>query len=610
MGWLQGGVEEGEKLDLTQTTKVLSRTARRIAPYKRGALIAMGLLICWTGTILAGPFLVRRAIDGGIREQDTFVLNTSVAGYLVAATLGYFLYRTAILALATVGENFLRDLRRTVFDKLLKQSMPFFDREKTGILVSRMTSDIDSLSELVQFGLLMFTAAGLQLLGTTIALFLLSWQLMLICLVSIPIVSLASVKFQRDSNRAYLDVRDGIGSTLSALQEGISGVRIVQAFAREEVQADQFSETNYELYQAHMKSVKVAAWYLPIIEFSGTATTAVAIGVGGWFVNEGRLSIGTVVAFILLLQGLFEPVQQLSQLFNLVQSATASLAKLFGLIDEPVEVDEPATPRPLPASGDLVLTGVGFSYGTGPKVVSGVDLTVTEGERIAFVGPTGAGKSTLAKLAVRFYDPTEGSVVYGGVDLRQASQADLRSRILVVPQEGHLFSGTIGDNIAIARPDTSEADVLQALDRIGLLSWLDQFPDGLDTEVREGGSRLSAGERQIVSLARAALMDPAVLVLDEATSSLDPGTEHIIEGAMESLMQGRTVIAIAHRLSTSERCDRVAVIAEGGIAELGTHEGLVASGGHYAGLYSAWQRGLAGINSLDTDESHSGEGAE
>ena len=601
MGWLQGGVEEGEKLDRTETTQVLARTARRIAPYRRGAFIAMVLLVGWTGTILAGPFLVRRAIDDGIRAGDRFVLNTSVVGYLIAAALGYVLYRTAILALATVGENFLRDLRRTVFDRLLKQSMAFFDRQKTGVLVSRMTSDIDSLSELVQFGLLMFTAAALQLIGTTIALFFLSWQLMLICLVSIPVVALASLKFQRDSNRAYLDVRDGIGSTLSALQEGISGVRIVQAFAREEVQATQFSETNQGLYRAHMKSVKVAAWYLPIIEFAGTATTAVAIGVGGWFVREGELSIGTVVAFILLLQGLFEPVQQLSQLFNLVQSATASLAKLFGLIDEPVEVDEPMQPQPLPAAGDLVLAGVGFSYGNGPSVVSDVDLVIHEGERIAFVGPTGAGKSTLAKLAVRFYDPTAGVVSYGGIDLRDASLADLRSRILVVPQEGHLFSGTIGENISIARPGTSKHDVLQALDRIGLLSWLDQFPQGLDTEVREGGSRLSAGERQIVSLARAALMDPAVLVLDEATSSLDPGTEHIIEAAMESLMQGRTVIAIAHRLSTSQRCDRVAVIAGGGIAELGSHDDLVARDGHYASLFAAWQRGLAGMGSPPAD---------
>ena len=245
--------------------------------------------------------------------------------------------------------------------------------------------------------------------------------------------------------------------------------------------------------------------------------------------------------------------------------------------------------------------GVGLSYGSGPKVVSDVDLTIREGERIAFVGPTGAGKSTLAKLAVRFYDPSDGTVSYGGVDLRDASLSNLRARILVVPQEGHLFSGTIGQNISIARPKTSEADVLRALDRIGLLSWLDQFPDGLDTEVRERGSRLSAGERQIVSLARAALMDPAVLVLDEATSSLDPGTEHVIEGAMESLMEGRTVIAIAHRLSTAQRCDRVAVIADGGIAELGSHDDLVARGGHYAALFAAWQRGLAGMGSPSAD---------
>ena len=594
MGWLAGGVDESDKLDFSGTRRVLGRTAAMILPYRRLALRAFGLLVLWTGTILAGPFFVRRAIDDGIRLDDRGVLYSSVAGYLIAAVLGYVVYRTAIVTLAKVGENFLRDLRRRVFDRILGQSMGFFDREKSGVLVSRMTSDIDSLGELVQFGLLMFTGAALQLIGTTIALTLLSWKLMAICLVSIPIVALASIKFQRDSNRAYLHVRDGIGSTLSALQEGISGVRIVQAYAREDVEARRFAETNNELYQAHMDSVKVAAWYLPIIEWAGTATTAITIGVGGWLVRDGQLSIGTVVAFVLLLQGLFEPVQQLSQLFNLVQSATASLSKLFGLVDEPVEVDDPADPVPLPDRGALRLESVAFAYGSGPTVVSDVDLTVEDGERLALVGPTGAGKSTLAKLLVRFYDPTAGRATYGGVDLRAVTLADLRSRILVVPQEGHLFSGTIGENVAIARPRATTAEIRAALARIGVLDWLDQFPDGLDTEVREGGSRLSAGERQIVSLARAALMDPAVLVLDEATSSLDPGTEQIVERALESLMAGRTVIAIAHRLSTSERCDRVAVVADGGIAELGSHDELVAAGGRYAALFDAWERGLAG----------------
>lgn len=593
MSWLGGGVSEEDRLDLTATRAVLARAARLLGPYRRNAAVALTLLVLWTGTILAGPMLVGRAIDSGIRAGDRGALMTSVIVYLILALAGYVLYRSAIVSLAKVGENFLRDLRKRVFDRLLRQSMGFYDRNKPGVLVSRMTSDIDSLGELVQFGLLMFTSAALQLIGTVVVLTLLSWKLMAVCLISIPLVAAASVKFQRDSNRAYLDVRDRIGVTLSALQEGISGVRVVQAYAREDIEAERFKQTNDELYQSHMASVRVAAWYLPIIEVAGTLTTGVAIGVGAWFARGGDLSIGTVVAFVLLLQGLFEPVQQLSQLFNLVQSATASLDKLFGLLDEPIDVDEPSKPQAFPATGVIDVADVGFGYRTGPQVLGSVDLTIAIGERVAFVGPTGAGKSTLAKLIARLYDPTSGSISFGGVDLRNGSPAELRDRILVVPQEGHLFAGTIGENVRIARPDASDIEVLEALDRIGVRDRFVAFENGLDTEVREGGSRLSAGERQLISLARAALADPAVLVLDEATSSLDPGTELIVEQALESLMAGRTVIAIAHRLSTSQRCDRVALIDHAGIAELGTHDELVAQGGGYALLFEAWESGLA-----------------
>ncbi len=590
MGWLQGGVTEEDRLDLSATGKVLGRAARLLGPYRRRAFLAFLLLVAWTATILAGPFFVGRAIDNGIREGNRDALFTSVGGYLIAALAGYVLYRTAIVTLASVGENFLRDIRRRVFGRMLDQSLGFYDREKSGVLVSRMTSDVDSLSELVQFGLLMFTGAALQLLGSLVALGLLSGRLLLICFVSVPIVALASIKFQRDSNRAYLDVRDRIGLTLSALQEGIAGVRIVQAFAREELEADRFSRTNRELYDSHMASVRVAAWYLPIIDIAGTVTTALAIGAGGYLVREGEMSIGTVVAFILLLQGLFEPVQQLSQLFNLVQSATASLAKLFQLIDDPIDVPDPAQPAKLPATGDIEVNGLKFSYRDGPQVLAGVDLQIEEGERVAFVGPTGAGKSTLAKLIARLYDPTAGSITFGGIDLRHSTAREVRDRVVVVPQEGHLFTGTVADNVRIARPEASDDDIRAALDRIGVLDRIEGFEQGLATDVQEGGSRLSAGERQLVSLARAALVDPAVLVLDEATSSLDPGTELIVEDALERLMAGRTVIAIAHRLSTSQRCDRVAVIADGGIAELGPHDELVAAGGHYASLFEAWQQ--------------------
>jgi len=311
-------------------------------------------------------------------------------------------------------------------------------------------------------------------------------------------------------------------------------------------------------------------------------------------VRNGQMSLGTVAAFVLLLSSLFEPVQQLSQLFNMLQSATASLAKLFDLLDTPIDLNEVADAAPLPERGELTVSGVSFSYSSsGPEVLSNIDITVAEGERLALVGPTGAGKSTLAKLMARLYDPTDGSVTFGGMDLRAASMVSLRERIVVVPQEGFLFAGSVADNIAMARPGTTDDDVEAALRKIGAWDRIAALPNGLHTVVRERGSRLSAGERQLVSLARAAMVDPAVLVLDEATSSLDPGTEVLVESAMEVLMAERTVIVIAHRLSTSERSDRVGVVDGGRLVELGTHDELVAAGGAYAGLFDAWQRGLS-----------------
>jgi len=593
MGWAWGhATDPDDQLDVDATRRVLGRTARMLLPYRRGALGAVGLIVLWTAMLLAGPLLVRRGIDEGIAKGDSGQLNVSIGLYVVVAIVSYLCFRNAIVLLARVGEGFLRDMRTRVFDSLLRQSMAFYDREKAGVLVSRMTSDVDSLQELVQFGLIMFTSAALLLIGSFVILMVLSWQLMLLCAVAIPFVALASVKFQRDSNKAYLAVREEIGDTLSTFQEGISGVRVVQAFAREEVEARRFSDANFSLYRTHMASVRIQCWYLPIVEFAGAATTAMALGVGGWMVREGRLSLGTVVAFILLLSTLFEPVQQLSQLFNMVQSATASLHKLYGLIDEPVEIDEPAEGVDMPLGAPIVLDSVSFGYAGGDPVLRDVDLEIAPGERVAFVGPTGAGKSTMAKLIARFYDPTAGGVRVGDVDLRDISLRSLRDHVVVVPQEGYLFSGTIADNIRVARPEASDAEVRDAVDRIGVLDRFEQLPEGLATEVRERGSRLSAGEKQLVSLARAALADPSVLILDEATASVDPGTEAAVEAAMETLMRDRTVIAIAHRLSTSERCDRVAVVSDGRLVELGSHDELVAAGGHYFALYDAWVVGL------------------
>jgi ATP-binding cassette subfamily B protein len=387
-------------------------------------------------------------------------------------------------------------------------------------------------------------------------------------------------------------VRDRIGQTLSRLQEGIAGVRVIQAYGREELTVDRFTDQSRSLYDAHMRSVRAQAWYLPVIEFAGLGTTALVVGVGGWLTIHQVVTIGTIAFFLLTLNNLFEPVQQLSQLFNMLQSAGAGLRKLFELLDTAVDVPESADAVDLPERGEVVVDHVSFGYASAAPVLHDVSLTIAPGERLALVGPTGAGKSTLAKLVARLYDPRDGAVRFGGVDLRAATLSSLRRRVVVVPQEGFLFHGTIRENVRVARAGATDDEVEQALREVGVLDRFAALPAGLDTEVHERGSRLSAGEKQLVSLARAALVDPALLVLDEATSSLDPGTELHVERAMDRIMRGRTVVVIAHRLSTAERADRVGVVSGGRLVEVGTHEDLVADEGHYAALFATWAGGL------------------
>ncbi|HEY2812752.1 MAG TPA: ABC transporter ATP-binding protein [Acidimicrobiales bacterium] len=588
------GVDEADKLDRKKAAKVLRRSMSLLGPYKRQTVVASLLITLWTFTVLAGPFLVKYGIDQGIVKHDGGVLDRAVVAYVFVAIAAYIVYRLQIMLVGRIGEGFLRDIRVRVFDHLQHLSMPFYDREKAGVIVSRMTSDVDALAELVQTGLLMFMANGLLLVFSFIVLALVSWKLLLVCLVTLPFVILSSVKFQRDSNKAYLLVRDRIGTTLSSLQEGLSGVRVIQAYRREDEQVRRFTSTSRDLYNAHMDSVRISAWYLPVIEFSGVFTTAIAVGVGGWMVHANAITIGTVTFFLLTLSNLFEPVQQLSQLFNTVQSAGAGLNKLYELLDTPADVPERLGASELPADGAIDVDHVSFRYASeGAWVLHDVSLHIAQGERLALVGPTGAGKSTLAKLIARLYDPVQGQVEFAGVDVRDATLASLRRRICVVPQEGFLFNGTIRDNVRIAKQGASDDEVDDALRAIGVYDRFSALPEGLSTEVRERGSRLSAGEKQLVSLARAALADPSVLVLDEATSSLDPGTELLVEDALERLMQGRTVVVIAHRLSTAERADRIGVVDAGGLLELGTHDELVTAGGRYAALYATWAGRMA-----------------
>jgi ATP-binding cassette subfamily B protein len=576
-----------QTLSRRDASQVLRRLVQVLRPYRARIAVAVLLLIGQTASLLAGPALVRYGIDNGLREGDSGALNMAALVYLFAAIAGLFFGRAVIKMVARVGEAFLRDLRSSVFRHLMSLGMNFFEREKTGKLVARMTSDMDALQELVQMGLVMFVQNGLLFVGAILVIFLMSWQLALCVLVVVPPVVIASRWFRRASNKAYLLVRDRIGQNLSTLQEGLAGVRVVQAFAREGSFTRRFRESNEAQYDANIETVRISAKYFPIVELAGVTGIALIVGVGGGFVSADIVTVGTVAAFVLYLNNLFEPIQQLSQLYNTLQQAGAALQKLFELLDERPSIAERPGAVDLPEQGGLELEHVSFGYGD-RDVLHDVSLQVPLGERLALVGPTGAGKSTLAKLIARFYDPREGRVDYGDVDLRDATLRSLRERIVVVPQEGFLFAGSVRDNIVVGKADATDDEVHDAIAALGLEDRFAALPEGLDTEVRERGTRLSAGERQLVSLVRAALADPSLLVLDEATSSLDPGTERTVERALGHLTEGRTVVVVAHRLSTAARADRIAVVDDGCIAELGTHDELIAHEGRYASLYAAW----------------------
>jgi ATP-binding cassette subfamily B protein len=591
VGWWGDAVPE-EDMSRDDARRVVRRLLKMLKPERWGIAVAGLVLMAQAAALLAGPFLVKYGIDNGLPhgsfQGDPAALNRAVIFYLIAAVLGLVLGRLAIVLVARLGEGFLRRLRNQLFGHMMNLSLDYYDTEKTGRVVARMTSDIDAMEELLSQGLVLFVQNVFLFTGAVILLLLLSWQLALGILVIVPPLFFASRWFRRVSNKGYLEVRDRISTNLSTLQESLEGVRVVQAFGRETAFTAKFQKTNEDQYEANMYTTKISAKYFPIVEYAGVFGTAVIIGYGGWLETKGIVTIGTISAFVLYLNNVFEPINQLSQLYNVVQSAGAALQKIFEVLDTRPTLRERTGAVDLPPASDIVVDDVSFAYGDNDPVLRDVSLTVGAGERLALVGPTGAGKSTLAKLIARFYDPVQGAVRVGDVDLRDATFQSLRRRIVVVPQEGFLFAGNLRDNVRVGRPEASDDEVADALRALGLYERFAAFPEGLDTEVRERGSRLSAGERQLISLARAALADPTILILDEATSNLDPGTEHQVEQALERLTEGRTVVVVAHRLSTAARADRIAVINDGVLAELGTHAELVAHEGQYAALYRAW----------------------
>jgi ATP-binding cassette subfamily B protein len=571
-----------------------------VRPHRGLVALASAAVLVQTGASLAMPYLVKVAIDQGIVPKDLGVINRVALAYLVLAGVQFLAGRFEIETVARAGQRVLFAVRTRLFRHLQSLSLDFYERERTGRLVARMTADIDAMSDLVTDGLVTLVTGLITMVGVAIILVVMDWQLALATLVVAPLIGLAARAWRRWSADAYRQVRETHSVVTVQLQEALSGVRAIQSFRRERATAGRLEEANHTERVAHWRTIGLASFFFPGIEFLGTAATVVVLGVGGRRVLSGDLEIGVLAAFLLYLRNLFDPVQQLSELYDSFQSATAGAERVGAVLAEQPSVREAPDPVPLPdPRGDVRLEGVCFAYDQGPRVLHDVDLQVDAGTTLALIGPTGAGKSTVAKLIARFYDPLAGRITLDGVDLRQVRMADLRQAMGYVPQEGFLFSSvsngraTVADNIRFGRPEATREAVEAAARAVGAEPVIRSLPQGFDTEVGERGALLSAGERQLVAFARAWLADPALLILDEATSNLDVTTERRVQQALRRLRKGRTTIIIAHRLSTVVEADQIAVIEDGRVVEVGPPNDLIERGGSFADLYGRWLAGAA-----------------
>ncbi|MDD9966118.1 MAG: ABC transporter ATP-binding protein [Myxococcales bacterium] len=564
--------------------------ARFLAPHRLGLLWALTLVVFATVASQAGPWLLARAIDDGIRQGRMGVVVAYFVTYLLAIGLSVLASYLRIRFTGRLGHRLMYELRVKVFAHLQRLSLDFYTEERAGRLMTRMTSDIESLANLFQDGLVNLVVQGLTLIVISVVLLTTHVELTLIMLlVVVPAMVALTVWFRGASDEGYRRVRDRVADVLTDLSESLAGIRLISAFNRRRHNVVHHRNVVGEHFDANDHMARVGAIYGPSTEVVGVLGQATILWVGGRMVLAGELTVGGLTAFILYLTAFFAPIQQLVQLYNTFQSGQASISKLRDLLGTAPSVREKSDAIELPPiKGAIELDGLSFGYDPQAPVVRDLQLSIRSGETLALVGPTGAGKSTVAKLITRFYDPDRGSVRIDGHDLRDVSLSSLRSQLGVVPQEPFLFHGTIRDNVLFGRPDAREEELDEACRAVGLSEVVARMPAGLDSPCFERGSSLSAGERQLIALARAFLSRPRVLVLDEATSNVDMQSEAHIERALEALLGGRTSIVIAHRLATARRADRIAVVDDGRVLELGSHEQLLALGGRYAQMYSTW----------------------
>jgi ATP-binding cassette subfamily B multidrug efflux pump len=567
-----------------------SATARRLLgelrPYGRQLILALVLVVLGALSQAGGPWLIGRAIDRSILGGDPPGLARIMLLLLGVYLVGTLASRGQIRQIGSVGQSILASLRERIFERLLRLPLGYFDRRPVGDLMSRVTNDVDTLNQLLSQGLTQLLGSLFSLIGIVVAMLLLDWRLALVCFTIIPAMLLTNVYFARRARRAFRTTRETVGSVTAGLQEEIVGIREAQAFNRTETNIERFRERNAANRTANVEAVTITSAFAPAIDVLSTLSTAVVIGYGGYLVVTGTLTVGLLTAFLIYVQQFFRPIQLASQVYTQAQAALAGAERIYNVLDEPREPsDPPGTPQLYSVEGRIEFERVTFAYEQGRPVLEDIDFHVEPGQTVALVGPTGAGKTTIANLIPRFYDVSAGTVRVDDHDVREVERRSLRGQIATVLQEPFLFSGTIAENIRYGRMEATREEVEAAARAVSAHSFIAALPDGYDTELGAGGGRLSQGQRQLLSFARAVLANPRILILDEATSNVDTRTEALIQEALATLLKGRTSIVIAHRLSTIRNADLILVIEAGRIAERGNHVSLLARGGLYADLY-------------------------